>query len=190
MPHRLAAVQERLAEALRSVAVDRPRILSLCAGEGRDVIPVLEGLPRSRSYQATLVELSPVLAARAQAAAEAAGLHVSVLVADAGEPRHYATEDPVDILLLCGIFGNVPDDDIRRTITNAGGLVRREGWVIWTRHRRAPDLTPRVRSWFAGAGFDEIGFVSPGPDSWSVGTCVNSRARQRPLDSRIFAFRT
>src|ERR1017187_7995132 len=30
--------------------------------------------------------------------------------------------------------------------------------VIWTRHRRPPDLTPRVGAWFTAAGFDELAF--------------------------------
>lgn len=30
--------------------------------------------------------------------------------------------------------------------------------VIWTRHRRLPDLTPRIRAWFTDAGFDEVAF--------------------------------
>ena len=33
--------------------------------------------------------------------------------------------------------------------------------VLWTRHRRPPDLTPDVRAWFADAGFDEVAFESP-----------------------------
>jgi hypothetical protein len=30
--------------------------------------------------------------------------------------------------------------------------------VIWTRHRRPPDLTPRIRAWFTSAGFEELAF--------------------------------
>ena len=30
--------------------------------------------------------------------------------------------------------------------------------VIWTRHRRPQDLTPRIRSWFADSGFEEMAF--------------------------------
>jgi hypothetical protein len=33
--------------------------------------------------------------------------------------------------------------------------------VIWTRHRRPPDLTGQIRSWFAAAGFDEVAFDAP-----------------------------
>jgi hypothetical protein len=30
--------------------------------------------------------------------------------------------------------------------------------VIWTRHRRPPDVTPRIRAWFTDAGFREVAF--------------------------------
>src|SRR5262249_41051900 len=33
--------------------------------------------------------------------------------------------------------------------------------VIWTRHRRPPDLTPRIRAWFRSSGFDEVAFDTP-----------------------------
>jgi hypothetical protein len=32
--------------------------------------------------------------------------------------------------------------------------------LIWTRHTRAPDLTPRIRAWFTGAGFAERAFTA------------------------------
>jgi hypothetical protein len=38
-------------------------------------------------------------------------------------------------------------------------LARRPGaTVIWTRHRRPPDLTRSIRSWFAAGGFEEVAF--------------------------------
>jgi len=30
--------------------------------------------------------------------------------------------------------------------------------VIWTCHRRSPDLTPAVRTWFTDAGLEEVWF--------------------------------
>ena len=34
--------------------------------------------------------------------------------------------------------------------------------MIWTRHRREPDLTPQIRDWFPASGFEEIAFDAPG----------------------------
>jgi hypothetical protein len=42
--------------------------------------------------------------------------------------------------------------------------------VIWTRHRRPPDLTPAVRNWFAGSGFEELSFDTDLEVPFGVGT--------------------
>ena len=41
--------------------------------------------------------------------------------------------------------------------------------VVWTRHRRAPDLTGRIRGWFGDAGFEELGFDAPAEHRFGVG---------------------
>jgi hypothetical protein len=41
--------------------------------------------------------------------------------------------------------------------------------VIWTRTRRAPDLTPRVRRWLTAAGFTEVAFHAPDDVLFAVG---------------------
>ena len=60
--------------------------------------------------------------------------------------------------MLCGIFGNVSDRDIERTIRAAPALCRPGATVIWTRHRRPPDLTAQVRAWFTESGFEDVAF--------------------------------
>ena len=72
-------------------------------------------------------------------------------------------------MLLCGIFGNVSDDDVHRTVRAAPQLCAPGATVVWTRHHRPPDLTPRIRGWFAGAGFAERSFVAPDDAVYSVG---------------------
>jgi hypothetical protein len=41
--------------------------------------------------------------------------------------------------------------------------------VIWTRHRRPPDLTVDVRRWFREAVFEPVAFEAPSDAEWSVG---------------------
>ena len=41
--------------------------------------------------------------------------------------------------------------------------------VLWTRHRRPPDLTPAIRSWFGEAGFREEAFDTSHDGFMSVG---------------------
>jgi len=97
---------------------------------------------------------------------------------------------PVDLLLLCGIFGNVTDDDIHRTIAAVPGLLTDGGIVIWTRGAFAdrPDLRPIVCGWCAEAGLDEVSFDGD-PEAYGVG--VNrfvAAAEPRPLPARLFEF--
>ena len=47
---------------------------------------------------------------------------------------------PADIVLVCGVFGNISAADITRTIQAMRGFCVPGGHVVWTRHRRPPDL--------------------------------------------------
>ena len=156
---RLDCVRRHLAAAIDQMPPGSLQVVSLCAGQGHDVIGVLSGHPRRDDVRALLVESDPRNARLAAQRAAAAGLgQVEVRQADAGYVANFADALPADLLLLCGIFGNVGEADIERTVRAAGSLCSPGGIVIWTRHRRAPDLTPRLRSWFADSGFDEVAF--------------------------------
>jgi hypothetical protein len=131
-----------------------------------------------------LVESDPHNAALARHGAAEAGLsQVEVRAADASRVASYAGALPADVLLLCGIFGNVSEDDIRRTAQAAPALCAAGATVIWTRHRRAPDLTPRTREWFRAGGFEEVAFDTP--DTEALAGAPQARLPHRPL----FTFR-
>jgi hypothetical protein len=193
LSQRLALVRSHLSAALNAVPAGPIRLLSLCAGEGRDVLGVLPGHARRADVTAVLVEADPRIAATARDQAAAAGLSgaVDVRDADAAAPAVYADALPADVLLLCGIFGNVADGDIRRTALAAAAMGRAGSTVIWTRHRRPPDLTPQIRSWFAEAGFDEVAFESPDTATQTGVGVVRLRVpRGGPLpEGPLFAFR-
>jgi hypothetical protein len=72
-------------------------------------------------------------------------------------------------VVACGIFGNITDADIATTVAALPSLCAPRALVLWTRHRRAPDLTPAVRSWFEAAGFSEEAFDISPDDTMSVG---------------------
>jgi hypothetical protein len=186
MAQRLAVVQQQIALALERAAPGPVRLLSLCAGKGGDVLPVLAMHPRGRDVRGRLVELDPDLAAAARAAAPPS---IEVLTADAGDTGACAGAVPADVLLLCGIFGNVPDEDIARTAAAVPALLAAGGTVIWTRHRRAPDLTPQVRSWFTAAGVAETAFIAAPGEGWAVGAGV-LQVPSAPLTGirRLFTF--
>ncbi len=167
---RLEVVQGHLRAELDRAPAGDMRLISLCAGQGRDVIGVLAGHPRRHGVRARLVELDERNAAAARLAAQAAGLDgVEVLQADAGVTDACAGAVPAEIVVACGIFGNITDGDIQVTVAALPGLCAPGALVLWTRHRRPPDLTTAIRSWFAEAGFREEAFDTS-HDTWmSVG---------------------
>ena len=169
LSRRLAVVQRFLASALDRRPPGPIRLLSLCAGEGRDVIGTLRDHPRRDDVQGVLVEADPTRADRAGAAIADAGLEgqLSVILGDAGTTDTYASAGPADVLLLCGIFGNITDDDVDYTVRNASRLCDEDAIVIWTRHPTPPDLTVWIRQWFAESGFLEVGFEAP--EEWNFG---------------------
>lgn len=168
---RLRIVQAMVADVL-SAAADGPiRIVSMCAGQGRDVIDVLATHPRGVDASALLVELDPALVAFARERAAAAGVtgKVRIVEGDAALSRWYADDVPADLVLVCGVFGNVSGADISHTIQALPGWCREGSEVIWTRHRRPPDATAFIRAEFAAAGFDEVAFEAPDGYVLSVG---------------------
>jgi hypothetical protein len=188
---RLRSVQQHLTWAIDQAA-GPVRLVSLCAGQGHDVLGVLENHPRRGEVAAVLVEADPRNAELAGRRAAAAGLdQVQVRQADASRPECFADALPADVLLLCGIFGNVSEADIERTAAAAPALCAPGATVIWTRHRRPPDLTPRIRAWFTGAGFEEVAFdILDTTALAAVGVGRLRRAARTELPAGpLFAFR-
>lgn len=189
LSRRLAELRLHVREALDQAPPGPLRVVSLCAGQGRDLIPVLATHPRRDGVTARLVELDPRNAEVARAAAAAAGLSaVQVVVGDAALTDHYADLAPADLVLVCGIFGNIVDADIRATIGHCAALCAAGGTVFWTRHRREPDLVPTICAWFAEEGFTPVAVSSPAD---GVGVGVHrfaGRPRALPSGVRMFEF--
>jgi hypothetical protein len=185
--HRLIAVQERIREALRARPAGQIRVISMCAGEARDLLGALEDHPRASDVRGRLVELDPELAARAAANTPSG---IDVVRDDAGSTDAYVGVAPADLVLVCGVFGNISDADIERTVRALPTLCANGADVIWTRHRRPPDLTVDIRGWFADAGFEPVAFDAPEAFEWSVGV-HRFAADPQPLvpGTRLFSFR-
>jgi hypothetical protein len=190
LARRLQVVRTCAEEALSACPAMTPmRILSLCAGDGRDLLPVLAGSGREIEH-AVLVEQDARLAQQARASAAPLGVdQVTVLTGDAGNTASFAFCLPVDLLLLCGIFGNVSDADIWRTVTAVPGMLRRGGRVIWTRGSTDPDLRTTIRRWFVDAGLREVAFESE-PTGFGVGVAMKSQrpTTYPPLPAHLFTF--
>jgi hypothetical protein len=168
---RLGIVQGMVRDFLDGAAPGPVHIVSLCAGQGRDVVDVLDGHARASDVRALLVELDPSLVVSARRRVDDAGLaeQVRIVEGDAALCRWYLDDVPADLVLVCGVFGNISDTDISRTIEALPGFCRVGSQVIWTRHRRPPDATPAIRAAFVAAGFDELAFEAPDGYVLSVG---------------------
>jgi hypothetical protein len=168
LSRRLRVVRDRVRDALDGFPPGPVRMLSACAGQGRDLFGVLPGHPRRTDVSARLVELDPDNARVASAAAKSIGVAAEVLVADAGLTDSYAGAVPADLVLVCGLFGNITDADVARTVSFLPQLCANGATVIWTRGRWHPDLFPTVCEWLAGTGFSEV-WVSDPRESFGVG---------------------
>jgi SAM-dependent methyltransferase len=188
LSRRLRIVQDQIAEWLDRTAPEPVHVVSVCAGDGRDLLDVLAGRDDADRVHAALIELDPSLASRARTTATSFP-GVEVRTADAGDPGSYAGVPDADLVLLCGVLGNISDTDVRHTIEVLPALCADGARVIWTRTRRAPDLTPDVRTWFADNGFHEVGFYPVADSSASVGVSDLKYLTRRPLDNeRLFTF--
>ncbi|WP_432829859.1 SAM-dependent methyltransferase [Dactylosporangium sp. CA-092794] len=188
LARRLRRVQACLDDWLDERPEPLLRVVSACAGEGRDLLGVLERRADAGRVRARLIEFDPGIAAAARAAA--AGLAgVEVACADAGDLASYAGAVPADLVLLAGVLGNITDDDARATIAALPALCAEGATVIWTRGRAGRDVTPALRAWLAAAGFAERAFHAPGDSPFSVGVHrFDGRPRPLPAAGRIFAF--
>jgi len=189
LTQRLTVVRRRIGEALDRCPPGPIRVVSMCAGDGRDLLGVSESHGRASDVRAWLIELDPQLARRAR---EAAPPGIEVVCGDAGHSNAYVGAVPADLLLCCGVFGNISEEDIITTIKSWPMLCDSGATVIWTRggHGPGPDRRDEVRSWVTSSGFEEIAFDGA-PATYGVGVARMVRDSEpfRP-GARLFEFCT
>ncbi|WP_433020981.1 SAM-dependent methyltransferase [Kribbella sp. CA-294648] len=187
---RLRSVQREIRRHLDARPDGPIRAISACAGQGRDLIEVLATHPARDRVTARLVELDPRLTGTARSAAAANGLTgVEVVEGDAGLTSVYAGAVPADLVLFCGVFGNISVADVEATVRALPSFCALGATVIWTRGRHDPDIRQDIRGWFAEAGFEELAFDAPDGVEWSVGS--NRYAGPGPAPAtvdRLFTF--
>lgn len=181
---RRRAVQRRIDDWLDVRPEEDLRVVSACSGDGRDLLEVLARRPDGDRVSALLLELDEGLAAAASTFAAEHGLHrVDVRRQDAGVTDSYADAVPADLVMLCGVLGNLTDEDARSTVAAARELAAPGAWVLWTRGRfdeDADEPTDLLRLWFAEDGFEEVGFDAPRETGFRVGA-HRLVAEPRPL---------
>jgi hypothetical protein len=189
LSRRLAVVRRLLRHCLDAAPHGEIPVLSLCAGDGRDLLGVLEQHPRRFDVRAQLIESDPQLVELGRRRVDELQLDaVEFVQTDAGDTATYGTSSDAQLVLACGIFGNVSDDDIRTTVKGLASLLAEGGSAIWTRHRLSPDLTPTIREWFDAAGFEETAFEPIAESTAYVGSNRLLTKATVPLPPRLFEF--
>jgi hypothetical protein len=197
LPWRLSKVRAYL----RSEFDERPgplRVLSMCAGDGRDVLGVLgETVERAGGSRVdvTLVELHPQLAATARQRGEALGDrigHFDVRAVDAGNTDAYAGAVPADVFVMVGVFGNITDADIERTVDAIPMLCADGALVLWSRGLVNHPDNDAIRARLAATGCTEIDYAQlPSDDggATSVGAVrFTGTPQPLPAGQHLFTF--
>lgn len=163
-----SALSVRLRHVQRAIgaAYDRipgaVRVLSSCAGQGADILGVLEARPELRDRTTgALLELLEDNCAVARARIRDLGAELEVRRVDASVTDAYFGAVPADLVLLVGIMGNIPASDVERLVRASPGFCAPGATVIWTRGAQEPDLGPEIVRWFAEAGFEHLARPKP-----------------------------
>nr|WP_238344873.1 class I SAM-dependent methyltransferase [Actinopolymorpha cephalotaxi] len=176
MSKRLGTVRTELTRILDARGSHPTQLVSICAGDGRDVLPVLAA---GRGHvSAVLVELDGDLAGTARREAAGLGLHgIDVRTADAGALDSYLEVPRADVFLACGVFGNITHEDLETTIATLPQLLAPHASVIWTRGAERTedpsastgDPVDLVREVFAQQDFVEDTVIRPHDAGFRVG---------------------
>ncbi|RNI24762.1 class I SAM-dependent methyltransferase [Flexivirga caeni] len=187
---RLRKVQQWLHDELdaRPGPVD---VVSVCAGDGRDIIDVLRARDDADRVNVVLLEAHPDVADLARQRARVAGLdRVEVRTCDAALTSSYAGAVPADIVLLVGLLGNMSHEDVSTTIAATPQLCRPGARLIWSRGRDLDDINDRVRREFTAAGFTEQQYAASDQRTRPAIGLMQYDGTTVPLDQnrRLFTF--
>jgi SAM-dependent methyltransferase len=189
---RLDLVQDQFRTALEDADDGSVRVVSLCAGDGRDVIGVLESHERRVDVDAWLVELDRRSVQAGIKARDKADLaeQVTFLNTDATDYATYKDILPSDIVLVCGVWGHVPPDERLQLVQALGKFCKPGGVVIWSRgigrgRARFTDL----QALFEHNQFERVRESFTDDGKWAV--CTHrymGRPTVIPTTGRIFNF--
>jgi hypothetical protein len=180
---RLRTVQGHIAAAVTAAPSGPLTIVSICGGQGRDLIGALAEHPRRGDVNGRLVELDPDNADAARRGMAAAGLDsIEVVNGDASRSDAYTGLPPADLIVISGLFGHIDDEDHVRTVRFLPQISRPGGRVVWTFTRLHPSRVDPLRRAYEEAGFTEEHFDDLPGDRYLFTVAVNvNRGEAQPL---------
>ncbi|MCP6762117.1 MAG: class I SAM-dependent methyltransferase family protein [Fischerella sp. CENA71] len=190
---RLQIVREYISYSLDISPPGKIQIVSVCAGDGRDLLGTLLNHPRAKDVYARLVELNPNLVERGQATIESLGLakQIEYINGDATISSNYVGAVPADIVIVCGVFGNLANEvELNRLLGNLSFLSKQGAFVIWTRgHSNGIPYSETVRKYLRESGFEEVDFKLTATGNMGVG--INRYLGENitaPKEEQLFVF--
>ena len=171
---RIRIVRLHISECLSRIPPGPTVVISVCAGDGRDIIGVLHDHARRNDVRARLVELNADLLETGRQAATAAGLvdRMEFVTGDATQSDAYAGVAPADLVLVCGVFGNVRTKEIGKLIDSLRFLCKSGGYVVWTRYISGDGLSKveTIRKLFRQTEFEEVRVDMSAAANHAIGT--------------------
>jgi len=193
LQQRLEIVREYISYSLDASPPGRIRVVSLCAGDGRDLLGTLANHPRAQDVYARLVELNPNLVEHGKATIESLGLakQIEFINGDATISANYVGAVPADIVIVCGVFGNLADEaELKRLLDNLSFLSKQGAFVIWTRgHSNGISYSDNVRKVLQASQFEEVQFKLTATGDMGVG--INRYLGENlpaPKEQQLFVF--
>ena len=108
-----------------------------------------------------------------KATIESLGLaeQIEFINGDATISFNYVEAVPADIVIVCGIFGNLADEaELNRLLGNLSFLSKQGAFVIWTRgHFNGISYSETVRRLLRESGFEEVNFKLTATGDMGVG---------------------
>jgi hypothetical protein len=151
-------VQAQVAAIVEQCPPGPVTVVSICGGQGRELIGALEKHPRRADVRGRIVELDAENAAFARAWAQKAQLDLEVVTGDASIADSYAGLPAADLVVISGVFGHLSDADRVRTINFVRQICRTGGCAVWTFFRMGEDQSETLRGHFREQMFDEESF--------------------------------
>lgn len=194
MRQRLQIVCEYISTCLNELPPGPIRVVSVCAGDSRDLIGTLFDHPRSGDVHARLVELDERLVDCGRSAAQSSGLgeQLEFVCGDATLSSVYEGAVPADLVLNCGVFGNLPDDTERqRLVQSLRFLCKTGGYTIWTRDLAVDGdrNLATIQTLLREAEFEEVSFKMTSVGNMGVGTHrYLGQSLALPNDEQLFVF--
>jgi hypothetical protein len=189
---RLHAVQEHLRRNLDEAPAGPLRLISICAGDGRDVIGVLRTHGRRSDVSAWLIELDrqSVAAGMREASIHSLQDAVQFINRDATDYAVYQGMVPADVVLACGVWGHVPAHERKSLVDALARLCKPSGAVTWTRGVSGGiTRLNEIDQLFARQTWESVKRTITADKKWAVGTYrFLGPPVELPQAGRIFNF--